>query len=208
MRGAALRPFGNNWDGSQIVDNGNNTITMSAAEAMFWWWRVNEILVEWSFTNGSGFNTGSMTIPKYVVPLFDPPSAIEFEFDLVPDFPNGVNQVPMWNSQVVPATTGALGFLTAFITRQGNDNIWKSQWDATFANLAPAVTNVPGANLAGTISFDAIDPVLGYAYSNTFSMYSDETGVTGTCTVTPASFYPWKDVDGNPRYDTLTGAVI
>lgn len=220
MNGVLLVPFGGN---AYTSDTGPSApdidsfdpnlfarITMTAAEAMFWYTRVNEINIEWDFERESGGSiSGSYTMPKALLfpgPDGEPANSASTTEDGIPKY------VLQYGSGPDPSTFP--GDLRWFISRIqgdiGNDNIWRTVFSPTVSGVDFFVDANPSLlYAAGTAKLLATDPVTGALYSNSVVMRSGlYEDITGELTITPLSYYPWTDPDNGPYYDTATGTIL
>lgn len=205
MRGAVLNPFMGNWISAPPLATYDIGFWQgfTLPEIMFWYWRVNEIDVEWSFTRASdgAVNSGSFRIDKTDQTGASLPTEVAV---------SGA-EIPQYNDMTAGGNSSTAGFFPARVTYDAGSGLWLTYFGPQLNTPGgPTIFKTPQATggEAGAFSIEGQDLVLGQFYQRTGALYSTDPDVSGNLTITPASFYEWRDPDGNALYDALTGALI
>lgn len=193
---------------------------MSANERAFWLWRCQEISVAGIFSaEGSSipetadFNV-SMSGQTPLIPAVDEVEAYySGHFD--------IGYSPSVTGSEILIIVGTFGDLAApqFPGETNGDLVWlpffslEITYRAPDGSVAAVVTTDSGDGSRDTSDFSVTvtgaDIVTGGAYLHTVQMYKGSTlNLTGSLTITPASFWPFSDDSGTALYDTATGALI
>lgn len=188
----------------------NNFTECSLPCIIHWFWRVAELQIEFNFTKAADASTisGSFTLAK-VFPSTSPAEYVVSDHQLAGIRP-GAFTAPFYESVI-----GAIEVFNAGIFRQRIEpvNIAEKRWriDHEFrCNQFGSAWGVDeiSANPAGTWEMNATDPVTGKVFDISGNLFSTEPDISGSLTITPASFYPWNDRNGNPKYDVTDGTLV
>lgn len=162
--------------------------------------------MEWSFDRGADHSAGSVIVHKqFGDGSFLPTEETKLTclygaFTFSTDDPTFDQTANFMLSKLIP-------------NNLPEGNTWLSIFDPTVRDmgstdptLSTFFTRPSSAEVAGTYTISATDPIDGTPYFYSDAIYTNLTGWDGLLTVEPWRYYPWEDSDGNPLYDVITGA--